>query len=97
MTVVVTRNTSNRTRGFLASCMLEVAPTVYTAPRMSAGVRGRILAVLEEWFDHEAEDASVVVTWVDSTLPGGQVVWTLGVPASQVVDFDGVFLAHRPA
>jgi len=50
MTVVVTRNVSGRTRGFLASCMLEVAPSVYCAPRMSKGVRDRVKSVLDDWF-----------------------------------------------
>ena len=50
MTVVVTRNVVDRFRGFLASCMLEVAPGVYTAPRMNAAVRNRVWLVMEEWF-----------------------------------------------
>ena len=41
MVVVVTRDVADRYRGFLASCMLEIAPGVYTAPRMTAGVRER--------------------------------------------------------
>ena len=49
MTVVVTRNAPERYRGFLASCMLEIAPGVYTSPRMSDGVRERVWEVCLEW------------------------------------------------
>ena len=42
MTVVVTRNVPGRYRGFLASCMLEVAPGVYTNPGMTRAVRERV-------------------------------------------------------
>src|SRR5271166_2557028 len=51
MTVVVTRNVAPRFRGFLASVMLEIAPGVYTAPRMTKAVRERVWAALGEWFD----------------------------------------------
>jgi len=49
MTVVVTRDVPDRFRGFLASCMLEIAPGVYTQPRLSAGVRERVWTVLADW------------------------------------------------
>lgn len=48
-TVAVTRDVEDRYRGFLGSIMLELAPGVYAQPRLSAGVRGRILAVLADW------------------------------------------------
>jgi CRISPR-associated endoribonuclease Cas2 subtype I-E len=44
MTVVVTRNVPDRYRGFLASCMLELAPGVYTSPHMNQSVRERVWA-----------------------------------------------------
>ena len=96
MTVVVTTNVAARTRGFLASCMLEVAPGVYTAPRMSRGVRERVWQVLEDWFDAEAR-GSVVMTWVDRTAVGGQALAILGVPPVALYDHDGIFLARRGA
>lgn len=46
MTVVVTRNVEERYRGFLASCMLEIAAGVYTGPRMTTGVRDRVWIAL---------------------------------------------------
>ena len=39
MTIVVTVNVEARYRGFLASTMLEIAPGVYTSPRMTSGIR----------------------------------------------------------
>ena len=102
MTVVVTRNVAPRFRGFLASVMLEIAPGVYTGPRISKGVRERIWNVMTEWFDagattgqHPDDQASIVMTWVDKEAPGGQSIETLGVPAKKLVDADGIMLVQR--
>lgn len=95
MTVVVTRNVSARVRGFLASSMLELAPGVYSAPDLSVAVRERIWKVLEEWFVAEKE-ASIVMVWQDSQVPGGQSVRTLGLPPIDLVMVDGIILARRP-
>ena len=94
MTVVVTRNVGERFRGYLASGMCELAPGVYTAPRMTAAVRDRVWGVLESWFAL-GEDASIVMTWPESTLPGGQAVRVLGEPTAELIDHDGVYLARR--
>jgi CRISPR-associated protein Cas2 len=94
MTVVVTRDVAPRFRGFLASCMLEVAPGVYTNPRMSAGVRERVCRVLREWFE-EVGGGSIVVTWPDPREAAGQGLTVLGSPPIQLVDQDGVILALR--
>jgi len=74
--------------------MLELAPGVYTAPRMSKAVRERVWAVLCQWH-RELQRGSVVLTWADSAAPGGQAVATLGVPPKALCDCDGVFLAVR--
>ena len=50
MTVIVTVNVDARYRGFLASAMLEIAPGVYTAPRMTSGIRERVWDVLADWY-----------------------------------------------
>ena len=92
MTVVVARNVSGRVRGFLASCMLEVAPGLYTAPRMSAGVRERVEGVLTAWFPYET-DASIVLLWADSRLPEGQGMVTLGSPPYKLLEYDGIVLS----
>ncbi len=94
MTVVVTRNVPDRVRGFLASSMLELAPGVYSAPRISPAVRERIWGVLADWFVAE-EDASVVMLWADKTVPGGQTVRTLGLPPITLVELDGLIVARR--
>ncbi len=81
MTLVMTRNVPDRFRGFLASVMCEVTLGVYSAPKMSPGVRDRVWRVMEEWFDATfAPDTAVVMTWPDPKAPGGQAFRTLGVP-----------------
>lgn len=94
MTVVVTRNISPRIRGFIASAMLEMAPGVYSAPRLNPAVRERLWAVLEEWFVYEQE-ASIIMLWGDHTLPGNQNVKTLGVPPIELVEVDGIIISKR--
>jgi CRISPR-associated protein Cas2 len=102
MTIVVTRNVAPRYRGFLASVMLEIAPGVYTSPRMSKGVRERVWDVLAGWFGSNATvgaqseaAASIVMTWRDSASPGGQQIETLGLPAKTLVDADGIMIVNR--
>lgn len=94
MTVLVTRNVSNRVRGFVASVMLEIAPGVYSAPRISPAVRQRLWDVLQNWFPSE-RDASIVLLWQERDQPGGQAVRTLGTPPIEFVDVDGLVLARR--
>ena len=67
MTVVVTRNVPDRFRGFLASCMLELAPGVYASPRMSKGVRDRVWRVCDEWQDELPLDGGILMSWKDTT------------------------------
>ena len=95
MTIVVTRNSPARFRGFLASCMCEIAPGVYTSPRMNDAVRSRIWAVLEKWYEPGPEHA-ILMTWRDASRPGGQAIQVLGAPRHDLWDHDGVFLARRP-
>jgi len=94
MTVVVTRNVSDRVRGFLASTMLELAPGVYSSPRLNAGVRDRIWNVVEEWFAVEV-DASLVMLWGDSQMPGGMSIRVLGLPPIELVEIDGLIVSRR--
>jgi CRISPR-associated protein Cas2 len=95
MTVVVTRNAPMRYRGFLASCMLEIASGVYTAPRMNRGVRERVWRVCLEWSSLLPEDGCILMTWRDSRAPGGQAVLIIGEPAKTVCDHEGFLLARR--
>jgi len=102
MTLVVTSNVAPRFRGFLASVMLEIAPGVYTGPRMTKSVRERIWNVLEDWHgsihaiakDQEYA-ASIVMTWRDKNAVGGQSVLTLGLPRKTLIDVDGILLVKR--
>lgn len=94
MTMVVTRNVSDRMRGFLASSMLELTPGVYSAPRLSVAVRARIWSVLEDWWPYEAQ-ASVIMVWADKSIPAGQAVATLGTPPVDLIEIDGIILARH--
>lgn len=94
MTVVVTRNVSDRVRGFLASSMLELAPGVYSAPRVTPAVRDRIWRVVSDWFPNE-KDASIVMLWADSAMPGGQATATLGLPPIKLIEIDGMLATLR--
>ena len=88
MVVVVTTNVADRFRGFLASAMLEIAPGVYTQPRMSKAVRERVWAVLADWHG-SLGGGSIVMTWRDASEPCGQGISTLGLPARTFVELDG--------
>ena len=88
MVVVVTTNVADRFRGFLASCMLEIAPGVYTAPRMSKAVRERVWTVMGDWHG-QLGGGSILMTWRDAGEPCGQGIRTLGLPARTFVELDG--------
>ena len=94
MTVVVTTNVPMKYRGFLASCMLELAPGVYSHPKMSAGIRQRLWNVLEKWYQEQIFDGSVLMIWSDSTQPGGQGIAALGLPQRTIQDCDGILLSR---
>lgn len=94
MTVVVTRNAPERYRGFLASCMLEIAPGVYTSPRMNDGVRERVWEVCLGWGGSLPTDGGVLLTWRDAAAPSGQGLRVIGWAKADIVDHDGVWLAR---
>ncbi len=94
MTVVVTRDVEDRYRGFLSSAMLELAPGVYTGPRLSRGARERVWRVLSDWHS-ELRRGAIVMTWRETTAPGGQGVLILGETRRTLVDIDGVLLVRR--
>ncbi|HVN89185.1 MAG TPA: type I-E CRISPR-associated endoribonuclease Cas2e [Candidatus Binataceae bacterium] len=94
MTVVVTRDVADRFRGFLASCALEIAPGVYTAPKMSRAVRDRVWAVMKEWFE-ELGGGCIVMTWLEGLAPGGQQIAILGSPPCELFECNEVFLARK--
>ena len=94
MTIVVTRDVPGRFRGFLASCMLEVAPGVYVAPRMNRGIRDRMWSVVGEWY-HELGRGSLVMAWRQQDQPGNLGLAFLGEPAKSIVEHEGLFLVQR--
>ncbi|WP_232424187.1 type I-E CRISPR-associated endoribonuclease Cas2e [Imhoffiella purpurea] len=92
--MIVTRDVTDRYRGFLGSLMLEVAPTVYISPRMNPGVRSRTWKVLSDW--HKAEpQGSIVMVWRDVKATGGIGIATLGTPPKELVDVDGLWLVRK--
>ncbi len=93
MTVVITNNVPGKYRGFLASCMLELAPGVYSHPKMNAGIRERVWNVMKKWYGEQFIDGSVMMIWSDSSKSGGQGVECLGIPQRMVLDYDGVLLS----
>ncbi len=92
MTVVVTRDVPERTRGFLASVMPEPAPGVYVAGELSKGVRERVWAVLADWHAGTGR-GSVVMIWKDAAAPGGVALDMLGTPPRRLADLDGVLVS----
>lgn len=92
--VVVTRDVDGRYRGFLGSCMLELAPGVYAHPRMSTGVRDRIWTVLADWHGRLGR-GSVVMTWADTASAGALGLKVLGEPPKEIETHEGVLLARR--
>lgn len=95
MTVVVTRNVPDRFRGFLASCMVELAPGVYTNPQMTSGIRNRVWAVCCEWAEVIPDDGGVLMTWYDRASPGNQEMLMLGWPKKELTEFNGLWLDRR--
>jgi CRISPR-associated protein Cas2 len=94
MTVIVTRDVAARFRGFLSSCMLEIAPGVYTAPKMNRAVRERVWAVMEEWFG-ELGGGGIVMTWLEPLAHGGQQIAVLGSASYELHQCNDVFLARK--
>lgn len=94
MTVVVAVNAPGRVRGFLASCMLEIAPSIYTAPDMTAAARDRVWNVLSDWWD-EWPEASIVMTWRAPQESAGQAVRLLGEPPCELIPTESLTLMRR--
>lgn len=95
MTVVITRDVPPKFRGFLASCMLEVAPGVYVGPRINSAVRERVWNVMVEWFG-QCSEGSIVIVWRDPKAIAGLQTRTLGSTPVELVDIDSMILSKRP-
>jgi CRISPR-associated protein Cas2 len=94
LVMVVTRDVADRYRGFLASVMLEVAPTVYVSPRMNKAVRERIWTVMSDWHGQEPR-GSLVMVWRDMNETGGVGLAHLGTPPRELIEVDGMWLTRR--
>ena len=94
MCVVVTRDVPARFRGFLASCMLEIAPGVYTQPDMSKAVRERVWTVLDEWWAFFGQ-GSVVMTWATPNSVERQGLSMLGEPPKELIEYEGLHLVKK--
>lgn len=94
LVVIITRDVEDRYRGFLGSTMLELAPGVYAQPRMSAGVRGRIADVIDDWHGR-LHNGSIVMCWAESSANGGLGLKTWGEPPKQVIAHDAMLLIRR--
>lgn len=95
MTIAVTRNTPGRFDGFLCSCMQEIAPGVYVAPRMKKAVRERVWNVMMEWSELIPEDGGVVLFWKSQTAPSGLGIRLVGWPKKEFVDHEGMWLTAQ--
>lgn len=94
LAIVVTRDVPDRYRGFLASAMLEVAPSVYISPRMNPGVRLRVWETLSDWYAAEPR-GSVILVWRDLNEVGGIGINTLGETPRKLVEVDGLWLVKK--
>ena len=95
LVMVTTTDIADRSRGFLCSVMLEVAPGVFVAPRMGKGARLRLWQVLTEWH-RAAPRGSLVMVWRDLNQVGGVGLAHLGRPPRELVDVDGMWITRRP-
>lgn len=95
MTIAVTRNLPARFGGFLSSCMQEIAPCVYAAPRLKKAVRERVWNVMLEWEALIPEDGGVILFWRSRTAPSGLAVRLVGWPKKELVEHEGLWLTLR--
>ena len=64
------------------------------SPRMSAGVRDRVWAVMADWWG-SLGNGSIVMIWRQKDAAGGLAIETLGEPPKEIVDADGILLVKR--
>lgn len=95
MTIAVTRNLPGRFHGFLASCMLEIAPGVYVSPRMKKSIRERVWETVLEWDEFVPSDGGIVLCWKSRDAPSGLGVRLLGWPKKELLDHEGIWLTVR--
>lgn len=94
MTVIVTRNVEDRFRGFILSCMPEIAAGLYVSSNLNAGVRDRLWTVIDRWHA-QLPNGSIQMIIEDKNSPSGIKVLSLGEPAKEIVNFDGYYLTLK--
>jgi CRISPR-associated protein Cas2 len=92
MTVLVTRNASDRIRGFLASSMLELAAGVYVAANMTPKVRDKVWNVVLQWIE---PSSSAIILWQDKSAIGLISSQVVGEPPIAISDIDGLLVSRR--
>ena len=90
--IIVTRNASDRLRGFLASVALEVDAGIYVTTSASPALADRIWDVIDGW---TSIDGSAILVLPDKHSPGGLRIRTLGLPHFNLVEVDGLFLSSK--
>lgn len=95
MTIAITRNVPDRFGGFISSCMHELAPGVYVAPRLKKSVRERLWEVMMEWSELIPDDGGVVLFWKSRKAPSGLGVRILGWPKKELTEYEGMWLTFR--
>lgn len=96
MTVVVTRNLPERFHGFLASCMLVVAPGVFVAPTMRKAIRERVWQVMNEWASLVPADGGIAMFWKSQDAPSGLGLRMIGWPKKELLEHEGIWLTMSP-
>ena len=94
MTVVVTNKVASRTRGFLASCMFEIAPGLYAHPHMNKAVRERMWSVVVDWASTIEEGGGVAMFWPQKSAPSGMGMELLEWPKKELIEYEGHWMVR---
>ncbi|MNU42822.1 putative ssRNA endonuclease [compost metagenome] len=94
MTVIITRDVEERYRGFILSCMPEIAPGVYASSNLNQGIRERLWAVVWDWHAQIGR-GSISMIHEDRTSPSGLHIRSVGEPAKELIDFDGFYVSLK--
>jgi len=76
--------------------MFEIAPGIYTHPRMKKAVRERLWDVMCDWVGAIPEDGGIVLFWADRNAPAGLNMRFIGFPKKELVEYEGTWLTHSP-
>ncbi len=94
MTVIITRDVEERYRGFILSCMPEIAPGIYASANLNQGIRERLWFVVSDWH-RQAGRGSISMIHEEKTSPSGLHIKSVGEPAKELIDFDGFYVSLK--